>query len=110
MTTRTHGRRRAALAAAMVVFALAGCSTSSKSSSPTSGAADRAEAPVPQGAPAQGGGKVDAVPPGTVPTNAPSVASRAIIYTGSITVRVDNLQEAATRVGAIAKSVVGGYV
>jgi len=95
----------------MVALALTGCSTSSKSSAPTSGGqADRADGAVAPGAPAPlEGGKVGA-PPAAAPTNAPTAGvARDHLH------RFDHHpggqpQEQATRVSAIAKSVVGGYV
>jgi hypothetical protein len=114
-TPTSPGRRRAAGIAALLVgaalasTALAGCSAGSRntSSSGAAPAADGAKAPA---APNGGAGATDSLAkggPAQVPTDQP--AQRSIIYTGSITVQVDDVPAAAANVAGLARTA-GGFV
>ena len=115
-------RSRIALAAALSVLALAGCSSADSGSTSASepyAANDQANRGAPAIAPeAAQGGAVDAdaqkpAVPGAQPApdqnqQAP-VDERSLIYTGSITIKVDSVQAAADR--AIATGIgAGGFV
>jgi hypothetical protein len=99
-----------------VSAALAGCSgdstdnaTSSSAGGAAPGAAQR-DADAPEAAPALGG--ADKAPEGVdKPAGAPAldVDQRAIVYTGTITVRVENLNQAAAKAAAYATGA-GGFV
>jgi hypothetical protein len=116
-------RKVALLAAAALAgtLALTGCSNSSESSSPASapyvgpagdGAADKAIDPALDPAAAGGGAGADAqaAPPGTGnQAPAPVDQDRSLIYTGTITVKVDSVTAMADR--AIAAAIgAGGFV
>ena len=114
MTPSTIHGRRAARPTALIIFGLAlaaglvGCSGPRSSSSAT-GTADKA-GPAPavgfaQGGAAQGQGSAGAaVKPEQLPQT-----QRSIIYTGTITVRVDKVNQAADQLVAIASGA-GGFV
>ncbi|MEV0610540.1 DUF4349 domain-containing protein [Polymorphospora rubra] len=104
-------RRRvgAALTAVGVAAALAftGCSSTTETSSNSAPAYDQQAAPEDAVAGA-GAGPGAGQPPAGAPVRF-RVDERAIIYTGSITVRVDDVDRAAARATAIATGV-GGFV
>jgi hypothetical protein len=115
-TTIAPGRRRAAGFAALLVGAalvagtlLVGCSSGSNSSS-SGTAADSAKAPA-----AAGGGAANSlaenVPakggPAQVPTDQP--VQRSIIYTGSITLQVDDVPGTAAKIASLVTAA-GGFV
>jgi hypothetical protein len=107
---RTRPRLTAALGAAALAatLALAGCGQSSDDAQSTSGSAPNRGAPAE--APAKGG--PEAADQGTdKAAEAPnlSVDQRSIIYTGAITVRVDDVNIAAARAAGIATGA-GGFV
>jgi outer membrane murein-binding lipoprotein Lpp len=92
---------------------LAGCGATSKSDSSSSGvAADSAKAPAPAAA---GGGNADSLNqnvqakggPAQVPTD--QLVQRSIIYTGSITLQVDDVPAAAATIAGLATGA-GGFV
>lgn len=105
------------LAGALVVaLGLAGCSASdsgSKSSAPAAGGPARDDNSVAK--PAQGEAQADAgkgaADPGRVlnPGQVPDAAQRSIVYTGTITIQVSDVDDAAGRLSAIATGA-GGYV
>ncbi len=108
-----HGKWR--LAAVLVTggvlatVALAGCSSSGKSSSNT---ATQYQANGPQADNGKAAAGTDAQgQPGQVldPTEIPVSAARSVIYTGDITVRVSNVDDAAQRLATLADGV-AGYV
>jgi len=117
-------RSRLALAAALSVLALAGCSSSADSGTSSNAAepalandqAGRGGVAAPQAAPpgaADADAQKAAAAPGAQPApeqNQPApVDERSLIYTGSITVKVDSVQAAADR--AIATGIgAGGFV
>jgi hypothetical protein len=98
-------------------LALAGCSRNgqSQSSEPGSGGVPPAAAPPGADADTQkeaGGAVADAAPPQSRGDNAPTkvqVPARSLIYTGTVTVRVDDVVKAADRAVGIA-TVAGGVV
>ncbi|HEX6500995.1 MAG TPA: DUF4349 domain-containing protein [Micromonosporaceae bacterium] len=106
MRTRSHRRLvGAALAGAVAVTLLAGCGASSDSRSSGSKAA---AAPDSAQRREQSGAGAPAVKPGQDPAqNAP--VTRAVAYTGTITVRVDDVDGAADRIAALAGGS-GGYI
>lgn len=111
--------RKVALLAAVTLagtLALTGCASSNDSASPASapyagpvdnGAADKAVDPAADSA---GGGAAEAAPPGTGnQAPAPVQFERSLIYTGTITIKVDSVSTMADR--AIATAVgAGGFV
>ncbi|MDT5032069.1 MAG: hypothetical protein QOC94_2240 [Actinoplanes sp.] len=115
------------LTALIAAVALTGCSDSSSGDSDSSSSANKAAAPAArlpeqqpgagpaqdgaaQGGAAQGGAAKDG-PAQDEAAKAPdlSIDQRAIIYTGSITVRVKDVNAAATQAAALAAGV-GGFV
>jgi hypothetical protein len=102
------------VAGAALVLAASGCSgsTGSKDTASSSGGGERAAGPAQQ-APQDGAGM--AVPPqqqGTQPNLVPQKYApdeRSIVYTGSITVRVSKVDEAALKAAAAATGA-GGFV
>ena len=107
--------RLVAAAALAATLALAGCGASGGSSGEAAAPDQQDAAPAapngqaaPQGRPdeqAAGGSGQDTPQPGN---NAPA-QQRSIIYTGDITLRVDDVDRAAARVGALAEGA-GGFV
>lgn len=101
--------RLVAAAALAATLALAGCSASGGSSGEAGapGRQDAAEQAAPQGGPDEqaAGGQAQAPQPG----NAAPAQQRSIIYTGDITLRVDDVDRAAAQVGALVEGA-GGFV
>ena len=111
LTFRGRPAARASLSmitlALAVAAALAGCSAagSSSSTAPGSAAGDKAPRAAVGGAAAQAGaGTGNAQKPEQLPQT-----QRSIVYTGSITVRVDNVNDAANQLVALAAGT-GGFV
>ncbi len=113
----TARKRLAIIALAAVALALAGCGDTSKSSTASSGVNREPGAATP--APAEGGAGTgaDSAQSGagtakTAPTTAPidpAALQRSIVYTGSLDVRVDDVNAAAAQAEGIATGA-GGYV
>lgn len=109
---RARPRITAALGAVglAVTIALTGCSGSADDAQSTSGSAPDLGEPAPAEAPARGeaeAGKDQAAGPAKAPDL--SVDQRSIIYTGAITVRVDDVNIAAARAAGIATAA-GGFI
>ncbi|MFI7541109.1 DUF4349 domain-containing protein [Actinoplanes sp. NPDC049599] len=107
---RARRRITAALTAAGLglTIALAGCGGSSSDSGTSTQSNAEGGAPAPAEAPARGGADEDK---SAAKAEAPnlSVDQRAIIYTGAITVRVEDVNIAAARAAGIATAA-GGFV
>src|ERR1700712_2730805 len=104
---RTIGLVGAALVAALIT---AGCSAGSSESDSSSSAGSAPQAAAPE----QGNADAKAAEPAQgqdVPAQAPdlSVDQRSIIYTGSITIRVDDVNQAAAKATALVAAA-GGFV
>jgi hypothetical protein len=108
---RARPRTTAALGAVALAatLALAGCGDGSDNAQSSSGSAPNLDAPA--GAPAKGGAPEAAEPARDQAAEAPDlkVDQRSIIYTGAITVRVDDVNIAAARAAGIATAA-GGFV
>ncbi|MDW5326369.1 DUF4349 domain-containing protein [Plantactinospora sp. KLBMP9567] len=112
------GRRRAGLLGAVALtaaLALAGCGADGGDSAAGTSAADApaggAEQAQPGAAegPLGGGGAPPAGQPAKEPTTELGVGQRAIVYTGSVTVRVDDVEAAAARAVGIVTGA-GGFL
>jgi hypothetical protein len=109
-TTMTRIPRVAAALAALAVVTVAGCSAGGKSASSSAGAPANdkaAAAPQQAGGAAQGLGSAPNADPNQVPVDQP--AQRSVIYTGAISLRVDDVAGMATIIEALAVGA-GGYV
>ena len=107
---RARPRITAALGAAglALIIALAGCGDGSDDAQSSAGSAPDLGGPAPAEAPARGeADQGQAAGPAQAPNL--SVDQRSIIYTGAITVRVDDVNIAAARAAGIATAA-GGFV
>ncbi|MGW4465628.1 DUF4349 domain-containing protein [Micromonospora sp. NPDC004704] len=110
MRDRTRGRWGGLLGTAglVAVLVLTGCTAGSSDSADTSGAAQPAGADAAREPGLQQDGAAEAKPGAEVPTNL-RVDQRSIIYTGSMTVRVKEVERAAADAVTIATGA-GGFV
>ncbi|HZN18735.1 MAG TPA: DUF4349 domain-containing protein [Micromonosporaceae bacterium] len=114
MRTRMRSRLGLAVAVLGAALVLTGCSAGSdESAAPAGGPAERGDAGAPgsQGDPAQPGKQGDPAQPGAgagTPAKL-NLDTRSIVYTGELTVRVTDVDEAASRATELAAGA-GGFV